>query len=395
MKAPITKEVLEDLYYNRNKSLREIADMLNCSVGTVSYYFKKYNIKGRTLQEAMKISRHKRQPIIYEIELEEASSSKETLNDILNSLEDKIEPVVYDYKIREDITIPIPLKLLRSKGKKDITLTLVLSDLHLGDSDHLPNIYWNTVNRVNIILDSLKQYFTVKRFRLVLNGDIVSGREIYEYQVFRNLLQRGHWQVFLAEIVIKKTIERLNIPVDEIYLIKGTHEPISENYLLYLKKSLKSLGYNTYYLSHSKVLDIGSPIGHYNVLFTHGKGKSAYYPVSYELIRDLWKTVAQYRQSKIIVERVCTSHSHWLTTNLMLEGLTIDVTGGYQRWEYSISQRPCGMIMYLFYDSEVSSIPIRPDAIVEGEEKNDASLEYKNMKYYSKMLLDHMKEVEE
>lgn len=41
----ITKELLEDLYFNKKMKQKEIAKELNCAVSTISHYFIKYNIK--------------------------------------------------------------------------------------------------------------------------------------------------------------------------------------------------------------------------------------------------------------------------------------------------------------------------------------------------------------
>ena len=43
--AALSKEELEDLYINQNKTLTELADMFDCTQPTVSAYLNKYNIK--------------------------------------------------------------------------------------------------------------------------------------------------------------------------------------------------------------------------------------------------------------------------------------------------------------------------------------------------------------
>ncbi len=52
----ITKNLLEKLYYKDNKSMRKIASELNLGKTTVEYYFKKFNIKRRTREEANRLS---------------------------------------------------------------------------------------------------------------------------------------------------------------------------------------------------------------------------------------------------------------------------------------------------------------------------------------------------
>jgi len=399
MKVNLTPELLQLLYHDKQLSLREIGKLLGISYNTVSDYMEKYNIPRRNYSESQKL-RRKEVVALDKNELMELrrlvyKKPKELLSEFLSKLED-VPEVRYTPTEHEDISIAIPLQLIGQPGRMDIVLTLVFSDLHVGDSDFLPDTYYNCVSKLLHILEVLKKKFNIVKFILIGNGDLVSGREVYKYQFLRNLLPRGHWQVFTVEIILKELVDKINsiVPVSSIYLCKGTHESVSENYLLYLKKALLSLDIDAHYLSHAKVLNIAEPISKYNVLFTHGYGRSDYYPVSYAMIRDLWKTISQFRTKKIPIERICLGHSHWLTTNLLLEGLLIDVTGGFQRWEHTISQRPSGMLLYLYCNNEVSAIPIRPDSDVEDKEKSETALEYKNMKFYGQMLMKHFKEIE-
>ena len=43
---------------------------------------------------------------------------------------------------KKNMLIPVPL----DNKARDATLTLVISDLHIGDSNHLPETYWSTVS---------------------------------------------------------------------------------------------------------------------------------------------------------------------------------------------------------------------------------------------------------
>jgi len=404
----ITKEVLEYLYWKKNLSLKEIANELGLkSKRTVWKKFNKFGIPRRTLSQAQKVKSGSMdeieiptnsnqitkpaplQPPSTKIIYSPLDKMKKEIQGLLDVLTE-IPEVKYDKVYRENIYIPLPLKLLRSKKREDITLFLVMSDLHIGDSDFLPSTYWSTIDTLIEVIKELKKKFNVKNFNILLNGDIVSGREVYRFQIFRTLLTRGHWQVFLAEILLKDTMKRIEelTHVKNLYLIRGTHETLSpENYMLYLKRCFKDVQY----LGHSHILNIAEPLGNYNVLFMHGHGKSDYYPISYSVIRDIWKAISN---SDIIVERCAVGHSHWLTTNLELEGMTFDESGGFQRWEFTRHQRPSGMLLYLYYDNEVTVIPIRPNAKIEEDEKEDPALEYKNLKYYGKMLMNHYETIE-
>ena len=314
------------------------------------------------------------------------SLSEASLKALLANLE-AITPVNYDPPSRENLSIPVPLKCLEKNRKLDATATLVLSDLHLGHESHLPDTYWSTIGNLCRILKAASWLFNIRRTTLVLNGDIVSGVGVYRGQEFQNIVSRGHWQVFVAETVIRKTISKIenHIKINRMYLIKGTHESLESNYMLYLRKIFHPL---SVYSSKSLILNIAEPIGKYNILFTHGRGRSSYYPISYEQVRNIWKAV---RQLDVPVEKVCVGHSHWLTPELDLEGVSVCVTGGFQKWEYTVPQRPCGMLLILYSEGEASVVPVRPDPEIEAREKNEPALEYKNMRYYAELLAEHMR----
>jgi len=211
---------------------------------------------------------------------------------------------------------------------------------------------------------------------------------VYKGQVYQNLVQRTHWQVNLAERVVKKTIDKLNsiVNVDHNYLIKGTHEDKSENYIIELRKTLNKSTYS----SRSATINVAEPIGNYNILFTHGFGSNGYFPVSLNLIREIWKVISEHRNNNVLIERISVGHSHWLTSELDMDGFKISVNGGFQKWEYSVSQRPAGCILFMYCNGECSVIPVRPNEEVEFSEKKYNALEYKNMKYYAETLMDHL-----
>lgn len=381
----ITKRELEKLYIDEKMSTRKVASKLNCSRSTVGEYLKKYQIPARSNSEANKISHPPKGGIYHD-----CASDQELVERIV----DEIDIEEYKPVKREDQWITLPIKYFKDDNKeKKCTLTLVISDTHFGDCNVLLNSYWSAVDNLLEIMKIIRSKFDIVNFKVVLNGDIVSGRGVYRYQVFRNLLQRGHWQVFLAEKILKETFAKINIlsSINDIYMIKGTHEALEEAYILYLKRLFPGAKY----LSKHGIINIAESLGKYNVLFTHGRGASYYYPISYQQIREIWKVIAQYLQSKILIERSCVGHTHWLSPNLELEGTVVDISGGFQKWEYTIQQRACGFILYLYYDDEVVAIPIKPNKEVEMKEKMSKSLEYRNLKLYGQILLKHLKEIED
>lgn len=375
----LTPDILNKLYWNEGKTLEEIGKIYNVSETSIRRRMKTWNIPRRDLIEAQTI-RNKPPEIIPIV------NEREKLMEDLKSL----EPLKYKFKPRKNLWIPLPLSSLNGKIS-DARLTLVMSDFHLGDADHLPLTYWSTVANLTNIIKVLKKKFRIPYINVVLNGDIVSGREVFRFQELRNLLDRGHWQTAIAEEIIRETVEKIEkeLKVKDIFLLKGTHESLAENYMMYLKREISGK-----YAGRYLVLNIAEDLGKYNVLFTHGYGSSSYFPISYSLVRDLWKILGQYRLKQVPIERVCIGHYHFLMTSLPFESFILDCTGGFQRWEYTISQRPSGVILYLFSEDEACSIPVPANPEIVKEELEDPALEYKNMRYYSEKLLKHLKEVE-
>jgi hypothetical protein len=300
----------------------------------------------------------------------------------LNELADAYIPINYTPLPKEEINVSIPLAALTSSKHEPAAITLVMSDLHLGDSNHLPETYWSCVANADQIIKYLAGKFDIKRFAIHLNGDIVAGRDIYRKQVFRNLIQRGHWQVSLAAAVIRETTEKFRTLVDEIHLVKGTHEPIEENYAIYLQKELNTIT-KSYYHGRMGIVNVAEPVGKHNVLFTHGKGSSDYSPVSPSMTRELWNL---WTQVPVRVERACVSHTHNLTVGLHKQGIDIDVTGGFQMYEPVLTHRPCGMILYLYTMGELSVMKVKPDIQIERDECDAGTLEWTNLTYYSDKL---------
>jgi len=378
-KEHISKELIERLYYEEELSIREIGKKLSITRGQVEGLMETYNIQPRTFSEAMKIKvkKYSKEKKIEAIEdLSRKLSNQEDINK-------NRRPIP-----RKNLLIPIPLS-----NSRDASVTIVISDLHIGDANHLPETYWSTISNVCEVLKNIKSFYNVKNLYLVLNGDIVAGRDIYKSQELRNIIQRGHWQVFLAEMIIKDTLEKLSTikNIDKIIFIRGTHDSLANNFILYLKRLMN---YETLYLSHGGVFNIAGPLGEYNVLFSHGYGWSDVFPVSSPMMRDVLKVLNTYRDSGINIERICSSHSHWISSGFIFENIYWDTTGGFQKWEYTLSQRPAGAIVYLYNNGECVSIPVRPDPVVEAKEKSDVGLEYKNLIYYGTYLLKHLKEIE-
>lgn len=375
--SDLTKELLFEAYWKDRRSLRNIAEEYGCHKSTISKKMVAWSIPKRDLKESRKVAQ----------EISDEQIRKQIIKDI-----ESLKPLKYDYKTRDNIWIPLPLKAFKKNKAGEARLTFVMSDTHLGDTDHLPETFWSTIFNLREILRVLNKRFKISHINVVLNGDLVCGKDVFRNQQFRTLVTRGHWQVALAEMILRDMFEEIEevLPIKDIYFLKGTHAQQGENYPMYLKRAFP----NAVYAGHHLILNIGEDLGKYNILITHGYGSSEYYPISYGLVRDMWKAISQYKKEGVPIERVCIGHYHWLNVEQNFESFILDCTGGFQRWEYTVSQRPTGALLYFFFDGEVSAIPIRPNQDIVDKEVSDPGLEYKNMNYYAKKLLKHLREIE-
>ena len=200
------------MYHDEKMSMRKIAKATGMTRGQIEYLMETLDIPRRTIAQAKKITDDKAKEDI-------ASDALEKVKEMASrdTTKTKFVPT-----LRKNLLVPIQIV---KEGSKDATLTLVISDLHLGDGSHLPESYWSSIDNVKILVDEIKKLYNIKEINLVLNGDIVTGRDVYRNQYLRNIIQRGHWQVFLAEVVLRDTIKRLNFgKLTSAYLVKGTHD---------------------------------------------------------------------------------------------------------------------------------------------------------------------------
>jgi len=380
--SEVDPEEIRRMYEDEGMSIREIARELEMTKGQIEYLMDKHGINRRTLREAMLLSATKARK-------EKAEEAKVILEESLKQLH--IKRKKYNPIKRKNLLVPLP-----DKEDQNCTLTVVISDIHVGDANHLPDTYWSTIENLKEVLKFIKGKYKIKNIYFVLNGDIVSGRNVYKYQELNNLLQRGHWQVFMAEYVVKKTIKEIEKTIgkeiDRIYLVRGTHENLANNFILYLKRMF---GDKTWYLSHGGVVNIAGSLGEYNVFFTHGYGNSRTCPVPSNLLSDVLSKVDDYKfNNNIHIDRICTGHTHWLTSSILYGNIYWDITGGFMKWEKTLSHRAPGILLYIYSNKDVSCIPIRPDIVVYENEINSPGLEYKNLKYYGDYLLKHLTEIE-
>ena len=226
-KLSIDKETLDRLYNVEKMSYAQIARMHGSTKSHVADLMDAYGIKARSTSEAKKVT--------------DSNVFNEKQEEAINSIKQKIgycEPTPTEFVpvVRKNMLIPIPVD-----GKaRNAVITLVISDLHIGDCDHLPQSYWSCVTNAIEVIKNIKGLYKVKELNVVLNGDITNGTDIYRYQELRNLIQRPHWQIFVTEMIIKDTYKKLSelIVPNETVLVKGTHDTHSSNLAIYLKRLL-------------------------------------------------------------------------------------------------------------------------------------------------------------
>jgi hypothetical protein len=167
------KEIIER--YNNGESTYEIALDFECHPETIRRILLKNGVQRRESNGNE------------EITIKESDVYKESV-------------LVYNREINNLPIIPVFLDQLDSGKliKKDATLTVVLSDLHIGHTDFLPESFYSSVKTLDNILTKLVDVYNITNVSIVLNGDIVSGRDVYRFQELDNLVTRGHWQVFLS-----------------------------------------------------------------------------------------------------------------------------------------------------------------------------------------------------
>lgn len=196
--APFTKEDIKLLYYKKGLNVDRIGGMFGVSGRTVIRHMDRWGMKRRTKEEVAAMKRRARMveddALIGEIKEVDNPSVTAVLDKIIDALEPHYAIDTYSPISRENIWLSLPLKWFMRKEKKkaNITLTICVSDIHLGDCNHLHGTYWSTVETLTKVLNVLADQFNIRNVFLILNGDMVSGREVYRYQVYNNLLGRGH-----------------------------------------------------------------------------------------------------------------------------------------------------------------------------------------------------------
>jgi len=360
----ITKETLESLIQD-GYSILDIASKYDVNYETARRKIKRLGIDFSKLRK---------------------KECKKVLCDVPNEIYFNKDPAKYLEKFDYDDTNIIFI------GDKfdEVTLTICISDLHLGHSGFLVETYFSTINKLLEYLNSIKKIANIRKLTIILNGDIISGNFVYKNQEFENVINKWNLQIEFCCRMLTKLFNEISkiAKIDEIIFLNGNHEDnVIEAHTMHLCNAI-SEKYNSKYAGNVILYDIGEPLGHYNVMFSHGRGYSEYTPVPPSVIRDFFKMINQYMKEGISVERVCLGHTHWLTIGYEMDGVVFDVCGGFQKWGKTLAQRPSGFLMYVFHNNNCTVIPIRPNKEIEIKEKQDAFLEKKNLKLLGDLICE-------
>lgn len=304
-------------------------------------------------------------------------------------------------------------KMVKKNNKKKINICIALSDIHFGHENCIYETFHFCVNKLIEKIEKLKNKYKINEIFLILNGDIVSGTFVYRNQYLESQVQKNESIVlagaYLIHKIIKKIEEISKIPV-KIFVTIGTHEgwykPHPENFALGISRRLCSYGHNCRYTSNYLILNIAHGLGTgnrdmycshlieqgYNVCAFHSWGGADYSSASPSVIRELTRAhsqLATYRN--IIIQRFLLSHTHWLEIDRSVLGIRFDVSGGFQKWDKTVSNRESGLLYYVI--DEEGNFKVRKISGLEKqlEEEKGQNLHGKNMRYVTDLINDGIK----
>jgi hypothetical protein len=179
-------EFIADLYA-RGKSWEEISDMLKeeCNISKAADSCRKYYARNKNKllgdENTIKQLREKRRA---QVSKSRASKENRVIIDYLNKLED-IDTSLQNYIKNAKFTKPKVIKYSKSRRKGDMTMEVMLTDLHYGKKTEK---FDNSVARErmkkmsNVVLGEIDRYdkiYNVEHILTFLGGDIIEGATIH------------------------------------------------------------------------------------------------------------------------------------------------------------------------------------------------------------------------
>jgi len=280
--------------------------------------------------------------------------------------------------------------------KKKINLTIGLSDLHFGHSNCLYETLQYCVDELVKKINLLKLEYELNKVFLILNGDVVSGTFVYRNQYLESQVQKNESIIlggaYLVYIIIKKIEEATKIPT-KTFITIGNHEgwfkPHPENFSLGIARRLVSYGIDCRYVSSYLILNIGYGFENieYNLCALHSWGGADYSAISPSVIRELTRAHSQMATyQRIIIDRFLVGHTHWLEIDRNVLGITVDVTGGFQLWEKTVSIRESGLVYYTIDEDGNFTVNKVSGLRKQIEEGKSQQLNTNNLRYVADLI---------
>jgi len=282
------------------------------------------------------------------------------------------------------------------KIKKKVNICIGLSDIHFGHEGCLYKTFDYCINKLIDKLKEIKERYEINKTFLIMNGDVVSGSFVYRNQYLENQIQKNESIIlagaYLVHETIKKIEEAIKIPL-KIFMTIGNHEgsytPHSENFAVGISRRLCSYGHDSRYVSNSLILNIahGFDISDYNICAFHSWGGADYSSASPSVVREMTRAHSQLATyKKIIIQRFLLGHTHWLEIDRSALGIRWDVTGGFQKWEKTISNRESGMLYYVIDEKGEFEVHKVSGLKKQIEEESGQNLHTKNLRYVADLI---------
>ena len=303
----------------------------------------------------------------------------------------RIYPFLY-YKIKNN-------KKLRKKMKK-VNLCIGLSDIHLGHENGLYETLEYCINKLIKDINDIKNKFELNRTFMILNGDIVSGTFVYRNQYLESQIQKNESIIlggaYLIHLIIDQIEETTGMQL-KVFIVTGNHEgffrPHPENFSLGISRRLNAYGHDTRYVSNHLILNMANGLleDTYNICAFHSWGGADYSSASPSVVREMTRAHSQLATLKnIIIQRFLLGHTHWLEVDRYVLGVRFDVTGGFQAWDKTISNRESGMLYYLLDEDGEFKVQ-KISGLKKQLEEETQNLNSKNLRYIANLLDEGIK----
>jgi len=89
---------------------------------------------------------------------------------------------------------------------------------------------------------------------------------------------------------------------------------------------------------------------------------------------------------RIIIDRFLVGHTHWLEIDRNVLGITVDVTGGFQLWEKTVSIRESGLVYYTIDEDGNFTVNKVSGLRKQIEEGKSQQLNTNNLRYVADLI---------